>query len=156
MRQVSNKYREVIQSVNASEQPLDMLELFYAGNTVARLVRNTEDIVSNGQRYLACMFSFKAPDDTEKQSPRAQIQIDNVSSGLVRFIEQTHGARGLEVRWLQVLPSTPDVVEIDVWMELANISITPSTISLDIGFEDLLKTACISYGYTVGTAPGLF
>ncbi len=156
MRQVSPKYREVIQSVNASEQPLDMLELFYAGNTVARLVRNTEDIVSNGQRYLACMFAFKAPDDTEKQSPRAQIQIDNVSGNLVRFIEQTHGARGLEVRWLQVLPSTPNVVEIDVWTKLANISITPSTISLDIGFEDLLKTACISYGYTVGTAPGLF
>ncbi len=156
MIETSARYREVIQSVNALEQPLDLIELVYLGQVVARLVNNTEDFLALGANYIACPFLFKAPDDQDKQAPKAQLQIDNTSGALVRFIEQHHGAKGLEVRWLQVLPSSPDVVEIDVWMELAGLTITPATISLDIGFEDLLRTLNISYNYTPGTAPGLF
>lgn len=156
MREVSPRYREAIQAVSATESPLDLLEFHYGGMVRARMVRNTEDIVSNGQRYIACMFSFQPPDDQDQQSPKATLAVDNVSGELVRFFEQTHGAHGMQVRWLQVLPSTPDVVEIDVLLDLASLSISPSTINASIGYEDVLRTPAVSYPYTYATAPGLF
>jgi len=153
----SSRYIENAQSLSAPETPLILVTVTHALLAEPlRFVNDNQDIVSNGNNYLAGSMSITLPDDQDGQTPAAQIEIGNVSRRLSPWFERTHGARGTLVTLTQILRSTPDFIEDEVTLDLRNVVVTPLKLSGHLGFDDILNKAGTSYTYRPETSPGLF
>lgn len=156
-RPKSARFRQVAQQLSASELPLILIEINHALLAAPmRFVNDVQDVVSNGQNYVASSFNFVWPDDLDKQTPRAQLQIGNVRGDVGAFFERTHGGRGATVTVLQVMRSNPDFLEDSFILDLTNFSISTTVASGQLGYDDVLNKPGTSATYRPETAPGLF
>jgi len=152
----STHFRERTASLSG-EAPVVLLEITHPQLLVpARVVNDTADLVSNGNLFVACGFSVTLPDDFDKQLPRAQLAIDNVGRELTQWLEASNGGRGAQVRLMQVMRDTPDVLECDLLLDLKNVKQTTTQITASLGYDDTLGTPGLAARYDPATTPGLF
>lgn len=153
----SARFRALAQSVSAPEVPLVLLEIAHALLAEPmRIVNDVQDVISNGQRYTAGSFRFVWPDDQDKQTPRAQLQIGNTRGEVGALFERTHGARGAVLTVTQILRSAPDFVEDRLVLDLSNVEVTASVVTGQLGYDDVLNRPGTPYTYRPETAPGIF
>lgn len=156
-RPKSARFRQVAQQLSAPELPLILIEINHALLAEPmRFVNDVQDVVSNGQNYVATTFAFVWPDDLDKQTPRAQLQIGNVRGDVGAFFERTHGGRGATVTAIQVMRSAPDFIEDRFTLDLTNFSISTTMASGQLGYDDVLNKPGTPTTYRPETAPGLF
>lgn len=156
-RPKSARFRQVAQQVSAPELPLILLEIRHPLLAEPmRFVNDVQDLVSNGENYVAAKFVFTWPDDLDKQTPRAQLQIGNVRGDVGAFFERTHGGRGATVTALQVMRSEPDFIEDSYTLDLTNFSVGTTMASGQLGYDDVLNKPGTAVTYRPETAPGLF
>src|SRR4051812_29570696 len=92
----------------SGEDPVTLLEITHAQLLApVRVINDTDDLVSNGNNFVACGFDVALPDDQAGQMPRASIAIDNVGKELTTWIDASMGGRGAKVRLMQVMRDTP-------------------------------------------------
>lgn len=157
MRVKSTRFRQAAQAVSAAELPLVLLEISHALLAEPmRLVNDVQDVVSNGQNYVATSFNFVWPDDMDKQTPRAQLSIANTRGDVGAFFERTHGGRGALLTVLQIMRSMPDFVEDRLVLDLKNVQVTTQTVSGQLGYDDVLNRPGTPATYRPESAPGLF
>lgn len=160
--QYSPEYHEVITALSPPEHPFVLLKIEHALATPLRLINDTQDLVSNGERYIAVRFRPVWVDDVEGQLPRATLQIDNTSGTLSRLLEQTGGMRGMKITMMQVLRSQPDVIERQIQLDVDTVSMNTDAAQFGLGFEDMLNKSAINLTYRPPTTsgargfPGLF
>lgn len=153
----SSKFRRAAQSVSADESPLILLEVRHALLAEPmRFVNDVQDVVSNGQNYVAAQFGFQWPDDQDKQTPRAQLRLSNGRGDVGAFFERTNGGRGATIRVLQIMRSAPDFLEDDLVLDLTNIEVKAVSVSGQLGYDDVLNKVGTAATYRPETAPGLF
>lgn len=153
----STRFRQAAQAVSAAELPLVLLEISHALLAEPmRLVNDVQDVVSNGQNYVATSFNFVWPDDMDKQTPRAQLSIANTRGDVGAFFERTHGGRGALLTVLQIMRSMPDFVEDRLVLDLKNVQVTTQTVSGQLGYDDVLNRPGTPATYRPESAPGLF
>ncbi len=153
----SARFRQAAQAVSAAELPLVLLEISHALLAEPmRLVNDVQDVVSNGQNYVATSFNFVWPDDMDKQTPRAQLSIANTRGDVGAFFERTHGGRGALLTVLQIMRSMPDFVEDRLVLDLKNVQVTTQTVSGQLGYDDVLNRPGTPATYRPESAPGLF
>lgn len=153
----SNRFKELVNATSAGEAPLLLLEISHPGLTQpARVVNDAQDIIVQGQRYVALGFQAVLPDDLEEGLPRATLVMDNVGRELTQWIESSQGGRGAQVRMLQVLRNEPDIIEWEVTLSLSNVRLDAGTIQGTLTYEDLLNRPAVTLFYRPETAPGLF
>lgn len=109
-----------------------------------------------GYAFMACGYRYTLPDDMEQGNARARIAIDNVGRELVQWLELSSGGEGASMRFMQVRPSVPDLIEWETTMELSNVQQNAMEVSGQLGYENLLKRPAISAVYDYATAPGIF
>ena len=141
----------------SGDAALILLEIHHSALSVPiRVVNNTEDIISNGETYIAMGFRVTLPDDFEAKIPRATLSVDNIGRELTQWIETAGGAEGATVRIMQVMPAALNVIEWEITLELSNITIVTWQVSGDLGFEDLMGKSAVPMVYNKHTAPGIF
>jgi len=153
----SANFKSTLAEVNAPEAPLILLEIDHeALSAPIYVVNDTDEVVSNGNTYIAFPFRCVLPDDFESQIPKARLAIVNVGRELMYWIETTSGGQGSTCTFKQILRSNPNLVEWEITMNLYNVSVTMQEITAELGFENLFSKPAISRQYRPDTASGLF
>lgn len=155
-RTYSSHFLESIGNTSG-EAPVYLLEIEHADlATPIRVVNDTQDLVSNGDTYIAFAFRVTLPDDLEGQLPRARLSIDNVGRELVQWLDSSGGGQGATVRIMQVMRDDPDTIEFEITLDLVNVSQNVIEVSGELGFEDTLNLSGVPIRYSPDVAPGLF
>lgn len=142
---------------SSGEEPVVLLEIDHPELlTPQRVVNDTDDLVSNGNNYVACGFQTHMPDDVAGAMPRVPIAIDNLGGEMTEWLDASKGGRGATVRMMQVMRDTPNVIEQEFTLELLNSRQSPELIEGELGYENVLDQPALQATYTPETAPGLF
>lgn len=153
----SSNFKKEVNKVSGGDVRVILLEINHEElSEPIRVVNDKQDIVSNGDTYLALAFNITLPDDPEAGLPRASISIDNVSKDLMFWLEQSDGARGATATIRQVLRSDPNTIESEVTLNLTNISANSYQVSGQLGYDDILNMSANPFCYRPENAPGLF
>lgn len=153
----SSEYKSTLAAVSAPESPLMLLQIDHVDLVAPiRVVSDTQNIVSNGNTFIAYPFKFILPSDYENQLPKAKIEISNVGRDLMEWIETSAGAAGTTIRFMQIMRSRPNQIEWEITMSLYNVQVTPTAISGELGFENLFNKPAISIQYRPFTAAAIF
>ncbi|MBA8734234.1 DUF1833 family protein [Chromobacterium violaceum] len=156
-RQYSQHAREQLNATSADDILLTLLEIRHPLLAVpVRVVGDTQNIVVAGDEFIACAFDITLPDDTDNQLPQARLEIDNIGRELTQWLEQSGGGVGATCRILQVMRSTPNLIEFDITLDMSGLSMDRQKISATLGYADLLNQPAVTRYYTPDTAPALF
>lgn len=139
------------------EEPVYLLEITHDQLAVPiRVVNDTDDLVSNGDTYIAFAFRVSLPTDVDRELPRATLSIDNVGRELTQWLDDSAGGQGAQVTIRQVMRDDPDTVEFEITLDLLNVSQTPLEVRGELGYDDTLNLAGLPITYRPDVAPGLF
>lgn len=142
---------------SAGSEPVVLLEITHPELLApARVVNDNQDLISNGQNFVACGFETHMPDDQAGAMPRVPIAIDNLGGELTAWLDDSAGGRGAQVRMMQVMRDTPNVIEQEFTLELLNSRQNMELIQGELGYENVLDQPALQATYTPETAPGLF
>jgi hypothetical protein len=154
--QYSAKWLQITQQTGPCEHPLIGIEIEHPMlSNIARFICDTDDVVSNGKRYIATGIKVVLPNDSEDQLPTASIQIANSGREVGIMLEKTYGARGAKLRLVQLLRSQPDVLEKTDELDIASIAVSPQIIEIQLSIDDTVNKVSIPYTYRPKTKPGL-
>lgn len=120
---------------------------------VLRFVNNTEDIVSNGDTFMAFPFAIVLPGDDGEALPRVKLQLQNFDEHIVEAIR---GLAEPPIIKCQIITSlTPDDVEIEIEnMILRTVNYDALDITGDLQVVNVLTRKFGGY-YTPIEFPGL-
>jgi hypothetical protein len=154
-RQLSTRGAAAVTAENSSEVMLHLLEINH--DMLAEpiyVVNNFEDIVSNGNTYIAFPFDIALPDESDAP-PQVQLQIDNVDRSIIQVLRGL--ATPATVTLKLVLASTPDTIEAGPFtLLLRNIEFDNQTITGTLMPEDILNAPYPYQIFSPTTHPGLF
>lgn len=157
MARRSAAYRRAAQQLSPADMPLVLLEVSHALLAQPlRFVNDNQDIVSNGNNYLAGEFQFVWPDDQDQQAPAAQLSISNIGDGIGAFFERSHGGIGTRITALQIMRSNPDFIEDRITIDLRNIEVDMTAVSGKLSYARILDQPGTAYTFRPQTAPGIF
>lgn len=149
-------FKEETSSTTGSE-PSYLLEITHTQLAVpVRVCNNTEDIVSNGNTFIACAFRIQLPDDVAQTMPKVPIAIDNIGRELTQWLEASNGGKGAVVKIMQVMRDTPNVIEQSYELFLMNVHQNIMEVSGELGMENILDMPCLAATYNPETSPALF
>jgi hypothetical protein len=156
-RSKSTRFRRAANALSATETPILLIAITHALSAAPlRVVNDVQDVLSNGNNFVACRFNLVWPDDQDKTTPRATLSIDNVHREVGAFFERTHGGRGAVVTVMQIMRSEPDFIEEQLMLDISGITVTTKSVGGQLGYDDVLNRAGTAYTYRPETAPGLF
>lgn len=139
-----------------AKEVLILIEITQADLAVPiRVVNDTTSLDHNGDIYEAFPFRITLPADEERSS-RATIQIDNVSSELMRWLELSRGGPGAELTIRVVSRATPNIEEAKFMMDLQNISVDRYTVSAQLAYKDIINQPGVPFTYSNFNTPALF
>ena len=153
-RVYSSEFKSTLAQVSSPETPLVLLTINHPElATPVRVVNDTQDLVSNGDTYIAMPFRCTLPDDFENQLPKARLSVDNIGKELMYWIETSNGGNVSTVTMAQVMRSRPDTVEWSITMNLYNVSCTMQEVSGELGYENLFSRKAIQLQYRTSNSP---
>lgn len=153
----SQNYQRKTNALSGDEFPLILLEIDHDDLAApVRIVNDREDITVEGNLYQAFAFGLNLPEDPESGLPEAQLSIDNVGRELVQWLEIADWNKPTTCRIIQILRSTPDIIEWEITTNLRDITIDSLQVTATLGFENLLGLPGVGVFYTPVTAVGLF
>ncbi len=141
----------------AGQEALYLLEITHPQLAVpVRVVRDAQNIVSNGNEFIACWFDVQLPTDLENALPQAPIKVDNVGKELVQWLEASDGGKGAQVRVMQIMRDAPDVLEADMTLDLLQVRQNGAFVMGQIGYEDTLNLPALAAHFRPDNTPGIF
>lgn len=153
---LSDHYREQA-GASAGDAPVTLLEISHPQLAQPiRVVDDTVDLVSNGDTFVACGFRVAFPDEVASQVPRCAIAIDNIGRELTQWLEGSNGGRGAQVRLMEVMRDTPDVIERDYTLDLVGVKQSVTEVTGSLGYEDTLNLPGLAETYRPENTPALF
>ena len=128
-----------------------------SGETL-RFVNNNENIIHNGEEYLAFPFEISLPADTEEAPPVVRVKVDNVDRSMVSmlrtFIEPLRVK--LEVISYSSATSNTEIGPMD-FLLLSYNNLQTGSIEFSLGYEsDILNEAATRDSFSPSIAPALF
>lgn len=153
----SAAFNTALYPVNASDIQLICLEIDHPDLTEpVRVVNDKEDIVSNGNTFIACAFNITLPQQPQGGLPTGQLTVDNVGRELMQWLEISNGGRGATVTFYIIRKGDPDTVEMSMTLYFTSICATQLTIQGDLSLDDIFNRQAIPLIYRPSVAPGLF
>jgi hypothetical protein len=141
------------------EEPFYLLEISHPdleAPGVVRVVNDTQDLVHLGNTFTACGFRVQFPEDVAQTMPRVPISIDNIGRELTSWLDASSGGKGAQVRIIQVMRDTPDVIEQEYAMTLLNTRQDIMEVSGELGYGNMLDMSALAILYSQESASGLF
>ena len=156
MRNYSTHAKQQQRLLSPTDQWVVLLEVSHAALAQpVRMVVDSQEIVSNGNTYLPVAAQIEFPEDQDTQYPKARISIDNVGRSLMRILEDTYGLRGAKMKLLQIYRSRPDVIEQSITLEMKDITVTQTTVSASLSFDNVFDAPSTPLTYRPSTKVGL-
>lgn len=119
------------------------------------LVNNTENIVSNGNTFLAFPMKIVLPRDDGETTREVNIEFDNVSLELIDELRTVTDF--IDVKLEMVLASDPDFVQMSIEeLKIQSVSYNKSRVSARLFMDSFLNTELTSEKYSPTNYPGLF
>lgn len=120
-----------------------------------RLVNNSEDVVSNGETFMAFPFKIILPADDGETERKASLELDNVALTLIPILRTV--TNPLDCKIEMVLASSPDTIEISIEdLKLRGITYDEKRVRAEIAMDNFLNTEMTSEKYNPTNYPGLF
>lgn len=153
----SQAARRQMTAVERTDPPLFLLEITHSGlSDPLRVVNDNAPLTHRGDEFLAFPFRLIPPSDLQQGQPRGQLEIDNTGRQLMQWIETSDGARGAQCRLIQVLRSTPDIIEWDVTLSMRDLSVDSRVVRASLSFDDILHLSAVALRHTPEHTPGIF
>jgi len=125
--------------------------------TPLRFVNNTENIVSNGEDFIAYPFKMKPPEDRQGVKPVARLTIDNINRQIVEVVRQIAATSPLFVQIDVVRIDDCDVIETTLpQFKLRNVDWDAGVLSGDLSIDDITKEPFPARTFTPSEYPGVF
>ena len=145
------------QRVNDPNGLLTLVEITHPSFTgPARVVNDTRDWVSNGVTYIGLPFRFSLPQDKGKESPRAQLEIDNVGRALQAELERLPPSAVVMCTVRLVDRSAPNTVEWQWSVPMTSITANAAVITATLGVDFLMRQQAVRLRHDPNTSPGIF
>lgn len=156
-RGLSSNFKAEANAVTSKVPFFTLAHLYHQPTGTDVYINNSnQDVVSNGNTYIACGFNFTLPNQDSNSTPRASISIDNIGKPILRYIYQTNGGFGTIVTVHIVLKTSPDVYEHTVIADLSSVNIDAKQVSFQITEGEYLQRKSVPFTYREFLAPGLF
>lgn len=147
--------RQQLRRINDSDGFLLLLQLEHPAIDTAHVANDTRDWTIDGVTWVGLPMRVKLPNDSS-QSPRAQIELDNVSRALTVALESLPVLGVLWATFKLVSRAAPSVVEYQFSAPLTGVRATMTTVSATIGLDDVMRQPAVRLRYDPATAPALF
>jgi len=121
-----------------------------------RVNSDTQTWTSNGVEYIGFPFSFKLPDDTAGQTPRAQIVIDNVGRSITEDLERRAPNDTVRAKLMVSDRANPNVYERTFNLPMTSVSVNSAQVTVQCGVDFLMRTQSVRLRYNPFISPGLF
>lgn len=156
-RNYSSNARRNLNSTQANEPFLFLLEITHVDLAQPiRVVSDTVDLTVGITLYQAFPFDITLPDDTEGQVAKAQLSIDNIGREITQWLEYSRGGQGAKCRVMQVLRSNPTVIELDLTLDMTNISADLLKITATLEYVNVFNQKGVTKTYRPENQAGLF
>uniref|UniRef100_UPI003F802BDE DUF1833 family protein n=1 Tax=Xanthomonas sp. 0924 TaxID=2835534 RepID=UPI003F802BDE len=137
--------------------PLELLEMTAPSfGAVLRIANDTQDWVSNGNTYKGFPFRFKPPTDSAGQTPRAQLEVDNVGRGITDDLEHVQPNELVMCRYLITDRAQPDVIARRFYLPLTQVTAAGALITAQIGVDFFMRQQAVKLRANPFTLPGIF
>ena len=148
----------LLNAVVPADQLLCLLEIDHPDlPDPVRVVNDTNNYTGpGGFAYIGAPFRFTLPDESDRQSPRSKLQVDNVGRLLMDWVEASQGGSGATVRLMLVRAGAPTYIEDEYIFGMRNVTASSKVISADLGFENLLDVPAVAIRHDLAHSPGLF
>lgn len=174
MRNYTSAAKQNLLATSADEPFLILLEITHTDlASPIRVVNDVQNIVVDGDTYVAMPFRVTLPDDVKGQMPQAKLEVDNIGRELTQWLEVSGGGQGAKCKIMQVLRPTATLyavdyfledytsavdyfVEFEITLDLTNLSITNEVVSGQLGFVNTLGRISTVSNFTPASSPGLW
>ncbi|MBB3822226.1 hypothetical protein FHT03_001091 [Xanthomonas arboricola] len=137
--------------------PLELLEMTAPSfGAVLRICNDTRDWVSNGNIYKGYPFRFTPPKDSAGQTPRAQLEVDNVGRGITEDLERVQPNELVMCRYLITDRVQPDVIARRLYLPLIQVRAVGPLITAQIGVDFFMGQQAVKLRANQFTLPGIF
>lgn len=123
---------------------------------VLRIVNDTRDWNSQGNTYLGLPFRFKLPEDTSGQTPRAQLEVDNVGRGITDDLERVQPNETVMCKLMIADKVAPDAIVRRFYLPLTQVSCTGGKVTAQAGVDYLMRQQAVKLRANPHTLPGIF
>ena len=157
---VSDELKMAVNAPELDDEFIILVTLTHSSLSIPiRICSHDEDIVSQGETFIACPFEITLPLDDPEQPLRAQARIDNVDRRISESLERAQevSREFIEVKFDLILESDPDTLEIehDDFI-LKDVKVNSLDITGTLTLEDYSVEPYPAPVYTPGTFPGGF
>ncbi|MEQ8034253.1 DUF1833 family protein [Xanthomonas sp. WHRI 6106] len=145
------------QRVTDPDGPLELLEMTAPSfGAVLRIANDTQDWVSNGNTYVGYPFRFTPPADQAGQTPRAQLELDNVGRGITDDLERVQPNEMVMCRYLITDRTQPDVIARRFYLPLTQVRAAGPLITAQIGVDFFMRQQAVKLRANPHVLPGIF
>lgn len=154
MRTLSAAGLASIHAQQTSEVWLVLLTISGTGMTTLRVVNNNEDIVSNGQTFVAFPFEITLPSEDSDSPPRAYLRIDNVDKQIAATIRSISTPPSVQIDVIRAsAPNSPEITF--AGLTLRGVSMDAGAVQGELSFESIFSEP-VTLTMTPSRFPGLF
>lgn len=121
-----------------------------------RVVNDTRDWVSRGITYIGVPFGFKLPDDVSGQTPRAQLVMANVGTGITAELERLLPNETVIARLMVSDRANPDAWAQTLFLPMTHVSLSGTAATAQCGVDFLMRQQAVKLRGTPYTLPGIF
>jgi len=153
---VDNTFKQEAFKQSTDEVILELLTISHEDfSSDLRLVRNNENIVSQGDTFIASQFDLTWPQDREGEAPRASLKHQNISRELVAVIRGIRTPPSITMQ--VILASDPNTVQFEVTgMVIGKMDYDANTIQFELTFEIFSQTQFPGKTFNPAKWTGLF
>jgi len=138
-----------------SDLPLVLMTITHQDlPTPFRIVNNRENVISNGNEFIAFPFEVKLPESHQDAPPQVIVRIDNVTREIGQAIRsvETSGLVTIQV----VRQDSLDTVELELsGLRLTNVRYDALSVDFTLQFEDLIREPFPAPIFSPAEFPGL-
>ena len=159
---LSNAAKTAMTAPETDEVLLNLLTISYDGQAILRVVDDKQDIVSNGNTYVACGFTVLLPDQTTDGNKTCRLQIDNADISIYKaiksaVIQSRNEKKEITCTAAVIMASEPDnYIEGPLNFILRNINADVNAVTGELYDSYMHDKKFTTLTYNPNDFPGLF
>lgn len=154
---LTTTFRANRQRVTDTSGVLVLLEISHPSfSQTLCLANDTQDWTSQGVLYTGYPFELQLPNDSQGETPQAQLVIDNLGGEMLDELEAMPPGQPVMAKIIVTDRSTPDVHEITITEPVNTVAADAATVTCTVGLDYLMRRSAVLLRHDPSTSPGIF